>query len=840
MRKIFSIQNLLLLAAATLSSLTVVMTVANPHASALSGSDFVANRIIDDAVFYNGNALTAAEIQNFLNSKVPSCDTQGNKLVFDPTHNDTVTRKVYSQRRGISTPFTCLKDYVGSYNARSDSGLCSHISAASNRSAAQIIDTVARACNISQKALIVMLEKEQSLVTDDWPWPVQYEKAMGYYCPDDPNNPGWCHPDYAGFFNQVYNAAKQFQRYKLFPEDFNHALGRTSFVAYQANAPGCGGTNLTMQTAATAGLYNYTPYQPNAAALQHLYGTGDACSAYGNRNFWRLFNDWFGSTYAPNYSWWRVNQQVYVDEARTKPVNPGLLSPDTTYYARVTAKNTGNRTWKNSGANPVMLGTSHPGERASIFCDKSWFGCNRAAKLKEAEVLPGGTGTFEFSIKTPSNHGTHHEYFNLLAEGEAWMNDIGFHWSFGIKPSTYQWSFAGQSIHADSDRTVPVNPKLLAPNTTYHLQLKARNTGNVTWQKSGSNPVRLGTNVPIDRNSAFCNGSWGSCNRPTALQESSVEPGGIGTFNFSITTPNRHGEFKEYFRLVAEGKAWMNDLGQHWALSVKPPTYAWKFAGQAVYTDSTKAEAANINAISGNQRVYVVIRAQNTGNVTWQKSGSNPVRLGTNVPIDRPSKFCDPSWGSCNRPTAITETSVAPGEIGTFEFWAKAPYALDGTSFSEYFRPVAEGKMWMNDLGQHITFKMDSPDFVWEYQGQQTFLDSNRTQAANLNDAKPNTTYYLRLRAKNISGRNWSSSTRLGTSNPVDRISSFCDNSWINCNRAARLKESKVRPGEIGTFEFSVKTPASTGTYNEYFRPVIDGVAWLNDVGLHWKFVVKP
>jgi uncharacterized protein Veg len=43
-------------------------------------------------------------------------------------------------------------------------------------------------------------------------------------------------------------------------------------------------------------LYKYTPYTPNAAALNNLYGLGDNCSAYGNRNFWRYFTDWFGST----------------------------------------------------------------------------------------------------------------------------------------------------------------------------------------------------------------------------------------------------------------------------------------------------------------------------------------------------------------------------------------------------------------------------------------------------------------------------------------------------------------------------------------------------------------
>src|SRR4029078_10459572 len=38
------------------------------------------------------------------------------------------------------------------------------------------------------------------------------------------------------------------------------------------------------------------PYQPTAAALAAYPGTGDSCSAYGNRNFFYLFRKYFGST----------------------------------------------------------------------------------------------------------------------------------------------------------------------------------------------------------------------------------------------------------------------------------------------------------------------------------------------------------------------------------------------------------------------------------------------------------------------------------------------------------------------------------------------------------------
>jgi hypothetical protein len=135
-----------------------------------------------------------------------------------------------------------------------------------------------------------------SLVTDDWPWPRQYEIAMGYGCPDSgPNYSANCSSQFYGFFNQVYQAAQAFRRYETNPTWYNYRAGRNNYIQYHPN-PSCGGTNVFIENQATANLYIYTPYQPNAAALNNLYGTGNDCSAYGNRNFWRLFNDWFGPT----------------------------------------------------------------------------------------------------------------------------------------------------------------------------------------------------------------------------------------------------------------------------------------------------------------------------------------------------------------------------------------------------------------------------------------------------------------------------------------------------------------------------------------------------------------
>ncbi|MFU8945621.1 hypothetical protein ACLRGF_02710 [Mycetocola zhadangensis] len=256
--------------ALTFAALAMVATIivapisqATP-ASAATGSDFNPGNIISDALFYDGSASSAAQVQTFLDSKVSNC----------------------------KSGYTCLKDFRQNTTTRSDSaGRCATYTGAPNERASTIIARVGEVCGISQKVLLVLLEKEQSLVTSSSPTTSRYTIATGFGCPDT----SVCDSQYFGFFNQVYSAALQFKRYAASPKSFNHVAGKVNQVRFSPTAA-CGSSAVFIQNAATAGLYNYTPYQPNAAALANLYGTGDGCSAYGNRNFWRMYTDWYGST----------------------------------------------------------------------------------------------------------------------------------------------------------------------------------------------------------------------------------------------------------------------------------------------------------------------------------------------------------------------------------------------------------------------------------------------------------------------------------------------------------------------------------------------------------------
>ncbi|CAB4624279.1 unannotated protein [freshwater metagenome] len=255
---------------ATLAFFGVVAVPAEQEpAQALNGSMFNPGLIISDSVFYDFGTMTVAEIQRFLDGRVASCQAS-------------------SDRPG------CLKDYrISTPGATGSPGRCESLPAKNNISAAELIYDVARACGINPRVLLVKLQKEQGLVTSTNPSARAYDFALGMDCPDSPSG---CSAASAGFFWQLYKGAGQLNWYNNPAGSFTWLKPGTVITRpYQANKPSCGSQSFKLENKATAALYYYTPYVPNQAALNNLYGTGDSCSAYGNRNFWRFFSDWFGS-----------------------------------------------------------------------------------------------------------------------------------------------------------------------------------------------------------------------------------------------------------------------------------------------------------------------------------------------------------------------------------------------------------------------------------------------------------------------------------------------------------------------------------------------------------------
>jgi len=184
-----------------------------------------------------------------------------------------------------------LSDY-GSMNIEQIKGfvkekggtLDSYVDPANGMAAYYIIWHAAQEYQINPKFLLALLQKEQSLVTDNEPTANQYNWAAGYSCYG-----GICLDIYKGFTKQVQSAARKFSDYM---KDLN-SFGKHKSGFYCTFTKWCLGVAkmtqdqivVTPQTKATAALYTYNPYQGNTIINGYKIGA--------NYNFWKIWNNWF-------------------------------------------------------------------------------------------------------------------------------------------------------------------------------------------------------------------------------------------------------------------------------------------------------------------------------------------------------------------------------------------------------------------------------------------------------------------------------------------------------------------------------------------------------------------
>ncbi|MFA6548279.1 MAG: serine hydrolase [Candidatus Magasanikbacteria bacterium] len=142
------------------------------------------------------------------------------------------------------------------------------------RTAAGIIFDASQTYRVNPKYLLVTLQKEQSLITDDAPAQKQLDWATGYAVCDSCDRSDPKVAKHKGFAKQVDDAAG-IMRWYYDNKDTNSIIKKKDSLLSIDN------TSVTPQSWATAFLYTYTP---------HLHG---------NKNFWRIWSTWFSQNY-PN------------------------------------------------------------------------------------------------------------------------------------------------------------------------------------------------------------------------------------------------------------------------------------------------------------------------------------------------------------------------------------------------------------------------------------------------------------------------------------------------------------------------------------------------------------
>ncbi|MDB5165274.1 MAG: hypothetical protein JWM00_164 [Candidatus Saccharibacteria bacterium] len=672
------------------------------HAAPVVG--FNAGRIIDDSVFTNANSMDAGQIQAFLNSKVPTCETW------------------HAAGYGQNPPFICLKDY-------NENG----------RSAAQIIYDTAQQYQINPQVLIVLLQKEQGLVTDTWPLNTQYRTATGYGCPDTAP----CDSQYYGLTNQLKwsgtmfraimnNSSSWYTPYILGnntvyfnPGPYDNANNRYfGRFGDRRDIEYCGSTTVNIQNRATQALYNYTPYQPNQASLDAGYGSAGTCGAYGNRNFYQYFKDWFGNTYGIDYSANYSSQSAYPTVYQGQDASVSLS------YV-----NNGNKPWYDSasagaaGQPPVVLATMMPINRCSDFRATTWYDCNRPtglfSKVYESNgvtlaanqhvVQSGQIARYDFTMSVPGDFylGTFKEFFGPIREGAP-----GYTWYMGADyvsmNITVLPAYSGSYVSQSNYPTIQQNDKA-------NIYVRFKNTGLYPWfdttsVPTGQHPTTLATDWSINRISKFSSG-WPYEVRPATVfshvyeadgstlssNQHTVQPGQVAEYSFPFTAKldTSPGTYREYFSFIREGaRNWrIENATAYWDVTVKQSNVTAAYSSQSAYPTITKGSSTPAHFIF-----------KNSGNVAWYDdtsatSGIAPIHLSTYDPVNRLSAFADSTWPNGNRPNyqfsqvyesdgqtlASNQHIVQPGQLARYSFTLKASSSQQSGIYRESFMPIVEG-----------------------------------------------------------------------------------------------------------------------------------------------------
>ncbi len=190
-------------------------------------------------------------------------------LAFDPDYilsDEDLTNAFALDRNQIQAFLD--RGYLGDYQTTDYAGV--------TRYAADIILRAAQTHGISPKFLLVLLQKEQSLIEDDEPTQKQLDWAAGYAVCDDCSMDDPAIQRWKGFGKQVNSAALQFS--EGYMADIE-AAGTTQGTYGPGVAVTVDDTTVIPENAATAAMYAYTP---------HLHG---------NMNFAAIWDRWFGAEY---------------------------------------------------------------------------------------------------------------------------------------------------------------------------------------------------------------------------------------------------------------------------------------------------------------------------------------------------------------------------------------------------------------------------------------------------------------------------------------------------------------------------------------------------------------
>lgn len=109
--------------------------------------------------------------------------------------------------------------------------------------------------------------------------------------------------------------------------------------------------------------------------------------------------------------------------------------------------------------------------------------------------------------------------------------------------------------------------------------------------------------------------------------------------------------------------------------------------------------------------------------------------------------------------------------------------------------------------------------------------------------AEPGAEVTVTLKFKNTGTTTWTNSgphfVSVRTIKPADHASKLAGTGWLAASQPAKLSESSVKTGQVGSVTFKVKAPAKAGTYSDTFQLAAEDASWIWGAYATVKLTVK-
>lgn len=661
------------------ASVSIGLAMSLVSAKPVSAASFPYNPgyLISDKLFADSGSMSVSDIQTFLTS-----------------HGSGIANYSDTEDCSASPRYSTFTSF---YN--------SHYHCGVKESAPQIIHDVAVAYQISPRAILATMQKEQSLVTDPTA-PSQnmgaINCALGYdSCSDT-----------VGLFHQVDWGTWQLRAnielmngrsYWNYSPSAYPCSGATSLYStglYPDRSvtfanPGGHARTITLFNSSTAALYCYTPY------VGPLSDTGYS----GSYNFVISYEQWWGSTQGAYYHLdSQTNPASSIEFGHTSSATI-VLNNDTaqSWYSDDCAAAQGvqpfrlmvlgyrNTAWADTSATVTSNGSPH----------QAWMGPANQLRMIDCQVAPGGIATFTIPVKAPEYQTSEIIYFCLVQDGIQVHDDQTLSFKVTSAPD-----YAYQVV---SDNAPPA----ILPGDGYQMVFKLRNTGGETWYNDANKPnpgtpggaIRLATSGYANSPFAYVGlgAGWLTQNQITMV-EPSVAPGATGTFQAVIFAPYQQLTFAHNFRLVLDGVKFISGPTIPSTISIPQPVASYSVISRSGPSTMRSFQTADFKVV-----------VKNTGNMIWRNlyrkvpstSTQKPlrdVRMMSWAPGYHTSYFWNSTaeWMGTHNQITPSSLIVGPGEEATYNITFRAPPVNKTTYFNEQWTFVLDGQTVMPFQG--LTF----------------------------------------------------------------------------------------------------------------------------------------